>query len=114
MVHDETGAEARGRIRVHIEAFGAAGTTKLLRRDATALGPAGSFGAFDLVFLDPPYGQGLGERALVPARDGGWLAPEATIVLEESSDVALDLPPGFVETDARTYGAATVHFLSLA
>jgi 16S rRNA (guanine966-N2)-methyltransferase len=109
----DNGAEARGLIRDHIEAFGVAGIAKLLRRDATELGPVGSFGAFDLVFLDPPYGKGLGERALVSARDGGWLAKDATIVLEESRDAVLDLPAGFVLDDRREYGAAAVHFLSL-
>ena len=34
----DTGAESRGLIRDHIEAFGAGGIAKLLRRDATALG----------------------------------------------------------------------------
>jgi 16S rRNA (guanine966-N2)-methyltransferase len=110
----DNGAEARGLIRDHIEAFGVAGTAKLLRRDATDLGPAGSFGAFDLVFLDPPYGKGLGERALVSARAGGWLAPEALIVLEEGSGVAELAPPaGFVVEDRREYGAAAVHFVSV-
>ncbi|HVW93543.1 MAG TPA: RsmD family RNA methyltransferase, partial [Devosia sp.] len=85
-----------------------------LRRDATELGPVGSMKPFDLVFLDPPYGKGLGERALVSAKAGGWLAPGATIVLEESSEVELDLPEGFAEDHARDYGAARVHFLSLA
>src|SRR3954465_7933479 len=61
----DMGAEARGLIRDHIEAFGAGGITKLLRRDATALGAAGTLGPVDLVFLDPPYGMGLGELALV-------------------------------------------------
>jgi 16S rRNA (guanine966-N2)-methyltransferase len=110
----DDGVEARGLIRDHIEAFGVAGIAKLLRRDATELGPAGSFGPFDLVFLDPPYGKGLGERALVSARAGGWLAPDTVIVLEEGSDVALDFPPGFSLDDRREYGAAAVHFLSLA
>lgn len=58
----DIGAELRGLIRDHIEAFGIAGIAKLLRRDATALGVAGTMGPFDLVFLDPPYGQGLGSR----------------------------------------------------
>jgi 16S rRNA (guanine966-N2)-methyltransferase len=107
----DNGAEARGLIRDQIEAFGVAGIAKLLRRDATDLGPAGSFGEFDLVFLDPPYGKGLGERALVAARAGGWLAPDALIVLEEGSGVALDLPTGFAVEDRREYGAAAVHFL---
>ncbi len=72
----DTGAEARGLIRDHIEAFGIAGIAKLLRRDATALGPAGTLGPFDLVFLDPPYGKGLGERALASLRDGQLARPE--------------------------------------
>ena len=111
VVFVDTGAEARGLIRDHIEAFGIAGFAKLLRRDATALGPAGTMGPFDLVFLDPPYGKGLGEQALASLRAGGWLAKDATIVLEESSEVELTLPPGFEIDDRREYGAAAVHFI---
>lgn len=107
----DTGAEARGIIRDHIEAFGIAGFAKLLRRDATALGPAGTMGPFDLVFLDPPYGKGLGEQALVSLQSGNWLAKDATIVLEESSEVELTLPDGFHLDDRREYGAAAVHFI---
>ena len=108
----ETGAEARGLIRDHIEAFGAGGIAKLLRRDATALGPAGSIRPFDLVFLDPPYGKGLGEAALVSLREGNWLAPGATVVFEESSDAVLAFPDGFELKDRREYGAAGVHILT--
>ena len=114
VVFVDTGAEARGLIRDHIEAFGAGGTTKLLRRDATALGPAGTMGPMDLVFLDPPYGKGLGEQALASLRDGNWLAKDATLVLEESVDVPVELPAGFVLDDRRDYGAAAVHFIRVA
>jgi 16S rRNA (guanine966-N2)-methyltransferase len=107
----DTGAESRGLIRDHIEAFGAAGITKLLRRDATALGAPGTFGKFDLVFLDPPYAQGLGEKALAEIAGNGWLAPGATIVFEESSDAEVAIPEGYILDDTRTYGAATVRFL---
>src|SRR5690349_5747074 len=110
----DTGAEARGLIRDHIEAFGAGGVTKLLRRDATALGDAGTMGPVDLVFLDPPYGQGLGEKALTSLREGGWLKPETVIVLEEWSDVAVELPEGFTVEDRREYGAAAVHIIKVA
>jgi 16S rRNA (guanine966-N2)-methyltransferase len=113
VVFVDTGAEARGLIRDHIEAFGAGGLAKLLRRDATSLGPAGTMGPVDLVFLDPPYGQGLGERALASLRDGGWLKPETVLVLEEGSDAAVDLPEGFALDDRREYGAAAVYFLSV-
>jgi 16S rRNA (guanine966-N2)-methyltransferase len=111
VVFVDTGAEARGLIRDHIEAFGAGGVAKLLRRDATSLGPAGTMGPVDLVFLDPPYGQGLGEKALVSLREGGWLKAETLVVFEEGSHVAVDLPEGFVLDDRREYGAAAVHIL---
>jgi 16S rRNA (guanine966-N2)-methyltransferase len=114
VVFVDTGAEARGLIRDHIEAFGAGGVAKLLRRDATALGPAGTMGPVDLVFLDPPYGGGLGERALASLRDGGWLKPATVLVLEESSEATLDLPHGFALEDRREYGAAAVHFITPA
>jgi 16S rRNA (guanine966-N2)-methyltransferase len=109
----DTGAESRGLIRDHIEAFGAGGIAKLLRRDATALGSVGNMGPFDLVFLDPPYGGGLGELALASLRDGGWLAKDATIVLEEGSGVAVEMPAGFELDDRREYGAAAVHLIKL-
>lgn len=112
VVFVDTGTEARGLIRDHIEAFGVGGVAKLLRRDATALGPTGTMGPFNLVFLDPPYGQGLGERALASLAAGKWLAPEATIVLEESKQAVLDLPAGFTIQLRREYGAAAVRLLS--
>lgn len=111
VVFVDTGAEARGLIRDHIEAFGVGGVTKLLRRDATALGPAGTMGPMQLVFLDPPYGKGLGEKALLALTQGDWLAPDATIVLEEAADATLRLPAGFILNDRRQYGAAAIHFL---
>src|SRR3569623_1943572 len=40
----DTGVEARGIIRDHIEALGLGGVAKLLRRDATARGLAGTMG----------------------------------------------------------------------
>src|SRR5690606_22104489 len=108
----DNGAEARGLIRDHIEAFGAAGVTKLLRRDATALGTPGTFGQFDLIFLDPPYNQGLGEKALAELAANGWIAPGATIVWEEAADADVSVPPGFALDDTREYGAAAVRFLT--
>jgi len=112
VVFVDTGSEARGLIRDHIEAFGAGGVAKLLRRDATDLGPAGTMGPFNLVFLDPPYGKGLGEKALASLAAGKWLAPDAIIVLEEGIEAELKLPPGFIIELRRQYGAAAVRLLS--
>lgn len=111
----ETDAAARGAIRDNIEALGLFGVTRIHRRDATDLGvkPAGLGEPFDLVFLDPPYGKGLGEAALARLGQGGWITPDALIVLEAG---AAETPttPGFETLDTREYGAAKVLFLKPA
>lgn len=110
----EDAAEARGIIRDNIEAFGLTGVAKIFRRDATRLGPVGTIQPFDLVFADPPYGKGLGEKALSAALDGGWLNPGARIVMEEAASARFELPAGFVLSDEREYGDTIIRFLDLA
>jgi 16S rRNA (guanine966-N2)-methyltransferase len=107
----DDGAEARGLIRANIDALGLAGMTRVLRRDATKLGPAAPFEPFSLVFCDPPYRQGLAERALVAARDGGWLVPEALVVVEEAAEAGFTAPEGFAELERRSYGESEVTVL---
>ena len=107
-VDDHT--ESRGLIRRNVEALEATGVTKIFRRDATKLGEAGRFGQFGLVFADPPYGKGLGERALASARSGGWLADNAIMVVEEAADAEIELPECFAEIDRRSYGDTQVLF----
>jgi 16S rRNA (guanine966-N2)-methyltransferase len=110
----DNAAEARGLIRANVDALGVGGATKIFRRDATMLGPAGPVDPFTLAFLDPPYGWGLAERALVSARDGGWLKPDALIVVEEATDAAFTLPPGFMEEERRDYGDTRLVFLRIS
>ena len=86
------------------------GITKIFRRDATDLGPAGKYDQFTLVFLDPPYGKGLAAKALVSARDGGWLASDAVIVVEERKGSEVVLPAGMLEFDRRTWGDTQMIF----
>ena len=109
----ETDAAARGAIRENVEAMGLFGATRVHRRDATDLGvkPMSDGPPFDLAFLDPPYGKGLGEAALAKLAEGGWLAPEVLVVLEKGTAEAAPAVPGFEALDARDYGAARVHFL---
>jgi 16S rRNA (guanine966-N2)-methyltransferase len=106
----EEDAGSRALIRRNIEAFGLTGVTRVFRRDATSLGPAGKHAGFTLVFLDPPYGKGLAERALASAAGGGWLADGAVVVIEERSDAVIALPAGFEQIDRRTYGDTQVLF----
>ncbi|KQP32781.1 16S rRNA (guanine(966)-N(2))-methyltransferase RsmD [Methylobacterium sp. Leaf102] len=107
----DEGAEARGLIRENIEAFGAEGRTRLFRRDATRLGPVGTSGTFGLVFCDPPYGRDLAPAALASAASGGWLVPNALVVVEETASVTITLPPGFRELERRVYGDTAVAFV---
>jgi 16S rRNA (guanine966-N2)-methyltransferase len=66
---------------------------------------------YSLVFLDPPYGKGLAERALTSAREGGWLTPDALVVVEEAADADFSAPDGFEEIERRDYGDTQVVFL---
>jgi 16S rRNA (guanine966-N2)-methyltransferase len=100
----DIGAEARGLQRSAVEALGLGGATRILRRDATKLGPVEPFEPFTLAFCDPPYGHGLGERALASALAGGWLAPGAVVVLEERAGLEIALPAPLLPLDHRQAG----------
>lgn len=106
----DDGAAARGLIRQNIEDLGVIGQTKLWRRDATRLGPCRG-AAYTLIFADPPYRQGLGIAALSSAREGGWLAPEALVILEEHAAEEIAPPDGLTLRDSRTYGETRIMIL---
>lgn len=107
----DDGAKSRALIRENVEKCRAMGVTKLYRRDATRLGPNRGAG-FDLIFLDPPYGMGLGAQALASAVEGGWIAPGALIVWEENSPQTA--PDGFQMLDQRKYGDTHITILEAA
>lgn len=100
----EDNAASRGLIRENAEHLVMNGHSKIWRRDATKLGRAGNMPPFGLVFLDPPYGQGLGELALNSAIDGGWLKPGAIIVFEDSAEAEAVMPAAISELDRRVQG----------
>lgn len=100
----EDSVEGRGLLRTNIENLGLAGRTRLFRRDATRLGPMGTGIPFNLVFADPPYDRGLGEKALASAAAGGWLVDGTLAILEESAAASVSWPEGFRELDCRDYG----------
>jgi len=107
-------AQARALIRDNVTALGLGGAARVFRRDATKLGDAGPVDPFALVFLDPPYRLGLAERALISARDGGWLMPDALIVVEEGADAGFVAPQGFTELERRRYDDTELIFLRRA
>jgi 16S rRNA (guanine966-N2)-methyltransferase len=107
----DDGVEARALLRNNTEALGLGGTTRIFRRNATKLGPAHPLEPFSLALLDPPYGKDLAEKALVSAREGGWLKLNALVVVEESADAGFAVPEGFSELERRQYDDTELVFL---
>ena len=102
----ENGPAALSILKRNIGLMRAEDRTEILRRDALKPGPL-SGAAFDLIFLDPPYGKQMGEAALVAL--AGWLAPAALVVWEENTPPIP--PPGFDQLDLRKYGDTIVTIL---
>lgn len=104
----DDGAAARALLRRNIELTRTGDVTTALRSNATRLGTAPD-GGYGLVFLDPPYGKGLGEAALISCLAGGWFAPGALVVWEEGTPPAI--PQAFDMLDQRRYGDTWVTIL---
>ncbi|MDE2580379.1 MAG: 16S rRNA (guanine(966)-N(2))-methyltransferase RsmD [Rhodospirillales bacterium] len=97
----ETDRAAVAALRANIAACGAAARCSVLACDALAA-PAGERCA--LVFLDPPYGQGLVERAAARLAAQGWIGPGAVVIAETArEEVPVSLGTLLAE---RTHGAA--------
>lgn len=104
----ENGRTALRLLAENVSRTGAGDRARVLRADATLL-PPNTGASATLVFLDPPYGSGLGARALASAAAGGWLAPGALVVWED--DCEQPAPGGFTQVDHRKFGDTHVTFL---
>ncbi|MBC6406977.1 MAG: 16S rRNA (guanine(966)-N(2))-methyltransferase RsmD [Rhodobacteraceae bacterium] len=98
-------------IRENLRRLGAEHHGCVMLRDATRLG-ACQDPAYDLVFLDPPYGKGLGEKALAAAQAGGWISPQSLVVWEENRPQ--HAPAGFTLQEVRSFGTTCASFLRRA
>jgi 16S rRNA (guanine966-N2)-methyltransferase len=103
-------AEARGLVRTNADKLGVIGQCKIWRRDAADLGPCAPLPKFDLVFCDPPYGKGLGKKALLSLVNGDWLNAGAIVVLEEGGKAVVPEIAGLTLIDEREYGETMVRF----
>jgi 16S rRNA (guanine966-N2)-methyltransferase len=106
-------AEGHSLVRRNVESLNLQDATKLQRRDATRLGERGPLSPYDLVFLDPPYGRGLGTRAMTALLDGDWLAADALIILEESTEGFPDRVPGYDLAEKRAFGDTVIGFFRI-
>jgi len=92
--------------RRNAASLGLADRSTFLPADASRPPAAGA--ACDLVLLDPPYGQGLGEAALAALDAAGWLAPGALAVIEADRAQPEAAPAGFTMVDGRDYGRTRI------
>lgn len=64
----------------------------------------------DLILLDPPYGEQLGDMALARLVAQGWVAPHALVSVETAKKDVL-AAPGFEVLAVRDHGKARLHLL---
>ena len=71
-------------------------------------------GPFDIVFLDPPYQQGLQQKALERLSQGTLLAAEGLVCAESARTEELPDCAGLLQRETtRYYGSTALHFYSL-
>jgi len=80
----DTSAAARAAIHANLAACRLAGSARVLAVDSTR--PPMPLWESDLIFLDPPYGQGLVEAAIEALGRAGWIAPGSLLVVERGAD----------------------------
>ncbi len=69
-------------------------------------------GAFDLVFMDPPYHRNMIGPTLAHLAGSHILAPQALVIVEYEAGEPLEPPgPVWLETDRRRYGRTEITFL---
>ncbi|WP_242108527.1 16S rRNA (guanine(966)-N(2))-methyltransferase RsmD [Luteimonas aquatica] len=78
-------------LRENVERLRAGDVARVAQADALALLRTPLQGRFDLVFLDPPFADGLWREAL--ALLPPWLADEAWLYLESPADQAVEAGP---------------------
>lgn len=86
-------------------------TAEVVQADALAF-LAGTPEAFDVVFLDPPYGSDLLAPCIERLEQGGWLADPAWIYLEAPAGEALPaLPANWDVQRGKRAGQVGYHLL---
>ncbi|GHJ56093.1 DNA methylase [Nonomuraea sp. TT08I-71] len=101
-------------IRENIAALRAAPAARLVTgKVATVLAAGPDGGAYDVVFADPPYAVPAEEITAMLAAlvGGGWLAPDALVVVERSSRTGeVEWVEGITAGRSRRYGETTLWY----
>ena len=104
----DDGVKACSLIRENINILSVQKYAKLSKRDVTKYIKNDEI-KYNLIFLDPPYGKNLGEKALSVLLENGWLSDDVVCIWEENSQKKA--PVGFSILDCRKYGDTWIHIL---
>ena len=69
-------------------------------------------GPFDVVYLDPPYGNAVPLQLFALLRERGLLAPDAVVVYEHAARTILPEIPGYRSVREEVYGDVALAFLA--
>lgn len=105
-------AESLRLIKENVATLEAQRQCTILNRSAVHPGAAAA--PVDLVLMDPPYKENLGQPCLDALVEGGWIGSDTVVVTEIPAKPKGFLFSGFEEIDRRKYGAAQILFLKLA
>ncbi len=108
VVFVDRAAPACGAIREALEAVGSdAGEVRRQLAESYLAGPSEPF---DVVFLDPPFRQGLVAPALARLAGSGWLGPGGLVYIEtEREDGSMAVPESWERVRSATAGQVRYH-----
>jgi len=109
IVFVETSLASRRLLHDNIAALDVSDKTAVLTLDATSLPTASQ--AYDLVLLDPPYGEGLAQNTVDALAAKEWLSDKSLIVTETAKDETPTAPGGWAVEDTRAYGRGAITYL---
>jgi 16S rRNA (guanine(966)-N(2))-methyltransferase RsmD len=109
----DQGAQAATLIPKNLQACRVADHARFLHRNVlTALNQL--TGPFDVVFLDPPYGQGLQCQVLERVSELQLLSPDGLLCAESARNEALPERAGLLlREETRYYGTTALHFYAV-
>jgi len=104
----DSDARAVARLREHAHTLHTS-SAEIIRADALAYLASAPLGAFDIVFLDPPFRQGLIAPACQALEKHGWLKPGAYVYMEAEADYAPPMPDNWRIIKSKQAGQVGYH-----
>ncbi|AKK19958.1 16S rRNA (guanine(966)-N(2))-methyltransferase RsmD [Candidatus Liberibacter africanus] len=99
-------------IRRNSELLGVENNCGIFFRDVLHLGKIRNLKPFQLLYLDPPYSQGLAQQALDIIDKEKWLESGSLVIIEENVGIFLSVGSAFQFLQKRIYGDTMIHFFS--